>query len=67
MNDDGWQCCFCAKAVEPRDGARIVIYPTPELDELQEVRAHRSCLAERLHPSVALHPAFDEAMDSEES
>jgi hypothetical protein len=54
--DDGFQCCFCGKGIEPvaPDPVQLVI---PFQDgSSQHIFTHVACLRRLLHPLIQLHP-----------
>ena len=55
-------CCFCGVPLPEHEAVLVVVYPTSERDEAQNLYAHRRCLVERLRPEVPRHPALEEGM-----
>lgn len=53
-------CCFCGKQLPEADAALMVVYPTAERDESQQLYADKRCLVERLRPEVPHHPELDD-------
>jgi hypothetical protein len=49
-------CCFCGQPLRYADSVQLVASTEGMGDEQQKLFAHKKCLAERLHPSVPLHP-----------
>lgn len=54
-------CAFCAREVEVAFAVTLVLYPPSVDDESQTLHCHGACLSEHLHPSIPLHPGFDDA------
>lgn len=54
-------CAFCAREVEAVIAVTMVLYPPSEDDESQTLYCHGVCLAEHIHPSIPLHPGFEDA------
>jgi hypothetical protein len=56
-------CCFCGRGAEETDGTMVRLtarWIDDGQDRTQEWGAHRACLAERIHDSVAgTGPFFD--------
>lgn len=54
-------CALCGKTLEVGFAVTLVVYPRSTDDESQTLYCHGSCLAERVHPSVPLHPGIIDA------
>lgn len=52
-------CAFCGVLIEVAFAVTLVAYRS--MDESQTLYCHGTCLAERLHPSIPLHPGFEDA------
>jgi hypothetical protein len=59
-SSDGYQCCFCGKAIEKDNVDPILLTVVVEDDGEQDLHSHRACLKEALHPSVPLFVWSDE-------
>lgn len=45
-------CCFFGDSLAEADSVLMAIYPTVDRKTSQGMYSHRSCLSERLHPSI---------------
>jgi hypothetical protein len=51
----GYQCCFCGKAISEQGNDPLVIsFSVDKRGGLQQVYCHTACLRSRLHSSVPL-------------
>jgi hypothetical protein len=51
-------CCFCGIGLARTDATALVVYPPQEPDEAQTLYSHATCLSDRVHASVPLHPSL---------
>lgn len=51
-------CCFCGKSLALKDAAIIIIQPSIESEEKQQLFCHKNHLVERIDKSIPLHPDF---------
>jgi hypothetical protein len=49
-------CCFCGRWLSDQIAVRIEVSTVEMGDESQVLFAHKTCLSEKIHPSVPLHP-----------
>jgi len=58
VNEDSVVCCFCLGKMRMSEAAAIVVEPPGARDEPQGLWAHPTCLMERVHRSVPMHPTL---------
>jgi len=54
-------CAFCGLTLEIAFAVTLAVYPPSTDDESQTLHCHGRCLADRVHPSIPLHPGIDDA------
>jgi hypothetical protein len=52
------KCCFCGKYLSIEDAAVVIVKPSFESEEAQELFSHNEHLLEKFEKGVILHPDF---------
>ena len=58
-------CCFCGEYLPIKNAAVIIVQPSVESQETQQLFCHKKHLIERINKSVPLHPDFFDDDDAE--
>ncbi len=56
QNESKACCSFCGSWIIDEDLVQLLLSFKEAEEEHQTLFAHKKCLAERIHPSVPLHP-----------
>jgi hypothetical protein len=56
----GFQCCFCGEPISDNDLVDLVVYPSRDKDESQQIFCHKKCLRKNIQDFVPLHADLED-------